>query len=149
MNIEYKIAKDLFKEYFSNEDNFYLYHATYKPLLNSIKKNGLGNTKRTNWEDSKRGVVYLASDKDVAESYAESAENINEEWLDEIIILKVNVKDLDKNKLKIDENVLLDEDEVPETFEYHGIIPFSKLNIEHWLYYYNNIIENKEKMINN
>lgn len=30
-----------------------LYHATFKRFINSIKKTGLGNTKRKLWEDSK------------------------------------------------------------------------------------------------
>ena len=56
----------------------YLYHATYKPFLKSIKEKGLGNT-RKKWSDSASGVVYLATDEDVAYSYAENAE-----WLDDI-----------------------------------------------------------------
>jgi RNA:NAD 2'-phosphotransferase (TPT1/KptA family) len=59
-----------------------LYHATYKALLPKIRKSGLGNTKKTYWEDSKPGIVYLAADPDIAESYAEANENCPEEWLD-------------------------------------------------------------------
>ena len=98
----------------------YLYHATYRPLLKSIVKNGLGNTTRKNWSDSKQGVVYLAKDLNVAESYAEENENLkNEDWLDEIIILKIDINDLDKTKLKIDSNV---QDNQGDTLEYHGTI---------------------------
>lgn len=43
----------------------YLYHATYLPLLESIKKTGLGGTTQTYWEDSKPGVVYLSTDKEL------------------------------------------------------------------------------------
>ena len=53
----------------------YLYHATYKPFLNSIKLKGLGNTNRKMYSDSKgKGVVYLADDVDIAISYAEESE---------------------------------------------------------------------------
>lgn len=55
-----------------NGDFDFLYHATYIPLLDSIKKTGLGGTTQTYWEDSKSGTVYLSTDKDVAISYAES-----------------------------------------------------------------------------
>ena len=103
------------------EENFpqYLYHATYKPLLKSIIQNGLGNTTNTYWDDSKPGVVYLAKDPDIAISYAETNEAVDEAWLDEIIVLKINTDDLDKSKLKIDENV---KDNAGDTLEYHGII---------------------------
>lgn len=108
----------------------YLYHATYKPLLQKIKLLGLGNTKRTYWEDSKPGVVYLADDPDIAESYAEINDNLqNEDWLDEIIIFKINTDNLDKSKLFIDNNILLDKNEQPHTFEYHNIIPFEKMEL--------------------
>ena len=103
----------------------YLYHATYKPFLESIKEKGLGNTERTMWSDSVRGVVYLADDADVAYSYAEISE-----WLDDIedyakyanniIVLKIDSDKLDRTKLKRDDNVIYD----CGTFEYHGIIPF-------------------------
>lgn len=104
----------------------YLYHATYKPFLKSIKEKGLGNTRRKMWSDSKgKGVVYLALNDDVAYSYAETAE-----WLDDvedydkyannIIVLKIDTNKLDKRKFFKDENVLDDD----STIEYRGIIPF-------------------------
>ena len=53
----------------------YLYYATYKPFLNSIKLKGLGNINRKMYSDSKgKGVVYLADDADIAISYAEESE---------------------------------------------------------------------------
>lgn len=105
----------------------YLYHATYKPFLNSIKKNGLGNTNRKMYSDSKgKGVVYLTDDADVATSYAEESEWVEEQedpdkYLDNIIILKIDVSKLDQDKLFSDENVRSIDD---ATYEYHGIIPF-------------------------
>lgn len=107
--------------------NKYLYHATYKQFLKSIFKNGLGNTKRKMWTDSKgRGVVYLSLDPDVAYSYAEEAEWLDDRddpdiYLDNIVILKIDVSKLDLSKIFKDENVVSDEDS--EIVEYHGIIP--------------------------
>jgi len=104
-----------------------LYHATYRPLLKSIKKYGLGGDRaQAKWEDSVPGVVYLALDKNVAESYAEASEVIPEEWLDEIVILKISTNGLDKNKFSIDSNV---QDNTGDTLEYHGIIPVSNIKL--------------------
>jgi len=117
----------------SEDKNYkYLYHATYKPFLKSIKEKGLGNTKRKMWTDSVRGVVYLADDKDVAYSYAETAEWLDDvadydKYAENIIVLKIDVSKLEPNKLKIDSNVVLDDDNIPHTYEYHGIIPFSSV----------------------
>jgi hypothetical protein len=102
----------------------FLYHATYDSLLKKIKKEGLGGiSAKKKWDDSKNGVVYLAYDPYVAESYAEESEMVKEDWLDEIVILKIDTDYLDKNRLYTDENVRND-DEI-STLEYHGIIPWS------------------------
>lgn len=106
-----------------------LYHATYEPFLNSIEENGLGATENKMWEDSKPGIVYLATDPWVAESYAETSELADSELLDNIIILEVDTSKLDINKLAIDRNVLLDEDEESATLEYYGIIPWEACKI--------------------
>ena len=105
----------------------FLYHATYKPLLDSIRRTGLGGTKNTWWEDSIPGVVYLADDPDIAESYAEANESVDDEWLDEIVVFEVNVSDIDASKLYVDENVR--SDEPPHTYEYHGTIPYALLKV--------------------
>lgn len=111
-----------------------LYHATYLPFLDSIKADGLGKTENKMWTDSKSGVVYLADDPWVAESYAETSEyledkeNVND-FLDNIIILEVDTKKLDLALLKIDENVFLYDDEENATWEYHGIIPWEACKI--------------------
>ena len=103
-----------------------LYHATYRPLLKSIKQHGLGGDKaQAKWEDSKPGVVYLATDPNVAESYAESSDVVPDEWLDQIVVLKVNASQLDQSKLKLDRNVL---DNEGDTLEYHGVIPTNLLS---------------------
>lgn len=106
--------------------NDVLYHATYKPLLESIKNKGLGNTTQTFWSDSKPGVVYLAYDPDVAVSYAEVNEEVDEDWLDQIILLSIPIDKLDIDKLEYDKNV---RDKNNDTLEYHGIIPWSNLEV--------------------
>ena len=103
-----------------------LYHATYKPRLKSIKLKGLGAGGKRNWEDSQRGVVYLALDPNVAESYAETSDMVPEEWLDQIVILKISTAGLDPNKFGIDSNV---QDNSGDTVEYHGVIPVSNISL--------------------
>ncbi len=105
----------------------YLYHATYRPLLKSIQKNGLGGSgAQAKYEDSAPGVTYLAVDRDVAISYAETSDMVPDEWLDEIVVLKIPASKLDKSKLHIDRNV---QDNEGDTLEYHGIIPFSLVQL--------------------
>ena len=111
-----------------------LYHATYKQFLQSIKRNGLGNTRKKMWEDSKPGVVYLADDPWVAESYAECSEWVDEQadpdkYLDNIVILEIDTSKLNMNKLFVDENVRLEDGEENATWEYHGIIPWEACKI--------------------
>jgi len=101
-------------------DNTYLYHATYKPLLKSIQKSGLGNTTQSQWTDSRPGVVYLARDPEVARSYAETAESVPEAWLDQIVVLQISQADLDPKLLHVDRNV---QDNTGDTLEYHAVIP--------------------------
>jgi hypothetical protein len=105
----------------------YLYHATYKPLLDSIKENGLNTSlgKKT-YPDSVKGVIYLAKEKDVAESYAETSDVVDEDWLEQIIILKINTKKLNKNYFYTDKNVKHNKG---DTLEYHGTIPFKYIEV--------------------
>jgi hypothetical protein len=104
-----------------------LYHATYRPLLGSIKKNGLGGagSEVKKWEDSVPGIVYLALDPNVAESYAETSENVPDEWLDEIVVLKIDTAKLDKSKFRLDRNV---QGNTGDTLEYDGVIPISAIS---------------------
>lgn len=120
--------RKIIKESFEGKINIpdFLYHATYKPLLKKIEKEGLGGkSSKRKWSDSKKGVVYLALDPYVAESYAESVDedevDMPEDWLDKIVILKINTSSLDHNKFNIDQNVL---DNKGDTLEYYGIIPW-------------------------
>lgn len=111
-----------------------LYHATYLPFLDSIKANGLGKTENKMWTDSKSGVVYLADDPWVAESYAENSEFLEdredaEDFLNNIIILEVDTGMLDSAKLNVDKNVLLGDDEKNATWEYDGYIPWEACKI--------------------
>ena len=132
-NIEQRIVERIATDELLDENRLssdalpeFLYHATYEPLLDDIKRHGLGATSRTFWEDSKPGVVYLADDPYVAESYAEANENCDEDWLDQIIVLELRTSDLDSSQLFVDRNERANEDEV-HTYEYHGVIPFSSL----------------------
>ena len=107
-----------------------LYHATYGPLINSILNTGLGGDRDTVWEDSVRGTVYLAMDPGVAESYAEASDMgwdrfETDEGLD-IVTLEIDTRLLDKDKFRIDQNVL---DNEGDTLEYMGIIPVEALKI--------------------
>ena len=111
-----------------------LYHATYLQFLDSIKANGLGKTENKMWTDSKSGVVYLAEDPWVAESYAATSEFLDDRedadyFLDNIIILEVDTTKLDSAKLNIDENVLLYDDEERATWEYDRCIPWEACKI--------------------
>lgn len=109
----------------------YLYHATYKPFLKSIREKGLGNTNKKMYSDSKgRENVYLAKDPEVAYSYAENSEWVEERdnpdyYYDNIITLKIDTNKINKNNLFDDENVRDNNDD--STVEYHGIIPFSAI----------------------
>jgi len=104
----------------------FLYHATYDPLLNSIQKHGLGGRGAENkkWEDSKADTVYLAKSPEVAESYAETSDAVPEDWLDQIVVLKVRTDRLPKSNFSIDTNVL---DNEGDTLEYSGVIDWNDI----------------------
>lgn len=118
----------LFESWKESENSIkstYLYHATYKPLLKKIKEHGLDTRmSKKAWEDSIPGYVYLALEPDVAFSYAESSEEVPEEWIDKIIVLKIDRESLDQSKLFIDQNVI---DNEGDTLEYRGIIPWESI----------------------
>lgn len=113
------------KRLISNKLEF-LYHATYKEYIDSIKQNGLGMVvPKKNWNDSKDGVVYLANDPYIALSYAEISEEVPDKWLNEIVILQIDVSQLNKKLLFCDENVIGNQG----TYEYHDIIPWSAISL--------------------
>ena len=103
-----------------------LYHATYEHFLSSIQTDGLGGDRDTQWDDSQRGVVYLAIDPYVAESYAETAEAYEENEDYKIIILEIDTSYLDQSLFQIDRNVIGSDG---DTVEYHGVIPPSAVKI--------------------
>lgn len=105
-------------ESFEEEPQFY-YHATYKPRLKSILKKGLvPDFKKKNWEDSE-DFVYLDTDYHCAVSFCEVSEEVPEDWLDEIVVVKIDASKLDKSKIKIDPNILGVEH---TAFIYDGVI---------------------------
>jgi hypothetical protein len=71
-----------------------LYHATFGELIPSIAEKGLIPRFHEVWEDCEWGI-YLASCPYLAESYCETAESVPEEWLDDIVVLRINVEGLD------------------------------------------------------
>ena len=104
-----------------------LYHATYEDLIPSIERFGLGGkSSGYEWEDSKKGVVYLATYPEIAISYAETNEEVPEDWLDNIVVFEVDSDKLDSYKLNVDQNV---QDNDGSTYEYHGIIPMRLLTL--------------------
>lgn len=125
IEVKMKLLESLITCLRESEDE-YLYHATYGARIKSIKQHGLLTGKKKNWDDSKKHVIYLATDPDVAHSYAESSDIVPDEWLDNIKILKVKKSNLDKTKLKIDSNVI---DNDGSTVEYHDNIPPHLLKI--------------------
>ena len=103
-----------------------LYHATYKPFLDSIMKNGLGGSgAQTQWEDSKPGYVYLAKDPEVAISHAEANEEVPDDYIDNIVVLSIDVSQLDSDNLEDDPNVIDDD----STLAYKGIIPTNAFTV--------------------
>ena len=112
---------------FENAVTPMLYHATYKPFLNSIMKNGLGGSgAQTQWEDSKPGYVYLAKDPEVAVSHAEANEEVPDEYIDDIVVLSIDASQLDQDNLEDDPNVQDDD----STLAYKGIIPSTAFNVQ-------------------
>lgn len=111
-----------FKEFLNEEsEGDYLYHATYHPYLEDIKKEGLhGDNPKKNYEDSEHGKVYLAKDPHTALSYAETSDHVPEHYLNKIHVLKIHKKHLDPSKIKDDSNVRNSDH---STVEYRGKIP--------------------------
>lgn len=103
----------------------YLYHGTFKPLLNSIKQKGIipGGVDHKNY-DWAGNYVYLADDDSQALSFVECTENDNipEDWYDQIIVLTIDVSKLDLRKLYWDRNWNPVECFV-KSYQYDGIIP--------------------------
>ena len=116
-----------FKSFLFEDRDKHLYHATYRIHKDSVNQHGLkANSDHKNWEDSKKGRVYLAKSPEVALSYAETSDEAPEKHYNSgIVVYKVNKKHLDQSKLHQDTNVQGDGD----TVEYHGNIPAKHLKI--------------------
>lgn len=117
-----------FKQFILEEkESDYLYHATYGVHKDSISKHGLkANSDHKNWDDSKKGRVYLAKDPHVAHSYAETSDEAPEHHLKHIVVYKVHKKHLDPSKIHHDSNVRNDSS---ATVEYLRDIPSHHLKI--------------------
>lgn len=143
LDIEQHFNPEEFEESFSRSDytvsdllgTDHLYHATYKPYWDEIKRTGrIKPGVYSNWEGlSHNNVIYLSKDYDDAISYAETAEYISEDYLDQIVVLEIDANRLDINKLGIDENQAYwnyDEVNIEDTatwveLQYEGSIPTS------------------------
>lgn len=103
-----------------------LYHATYEPLLNDIARDGLGATDRTNWADAKPDAVYLSTDPNEAVSFAETAPDVPEGWLDRVVVLSVPADALTAGAIHDDE---ANRDPEARTVEYLGVIAPEHLSL--------------------
>lgn len=91
-----------------------LYHATYKPYWEEIKKEGfIKPGKHYNWSDIYKTYryIYLSTNYDNAYSYAKTAEKVPEELLNQIVVLEIDANKLDIDSISADENQIYDSDE--------------------------------------
>ena len=102
-----------------------LYHATYGVYKNSILSEGLKIGRNPNWNGMDCcGVIYLADDLDVAGSFAECADLVNEDVLESgICVFEVDVDAIDKRILQADSNIVFDGSEDIYSFIYTKDIP--------------------------
>ena len=92
-------------------DKDFLYHATYKPYWEEIKKDSyLKPGRHINWDDRYKTTraIYLATDYDNAVYYAKNAGNVPEGLLKQIIVLKIDADKLDVDQLDADSNRIYD-----------------------------------------
>ena len=102
-------------------NSLYLYHATGKENLDSIKKNGLliNPPSHTEADDPYReGKIFLAFNAQVACDYAETSEQF-----DEVVVLKVKLEDLESYAFDYDENNLCDDIDMINSCIYIKDIP--------------------------
>ena len=115
-----------------------VYHATFLKLLDSIKKHGIGpggmsHAGFKSWNIA--NGVYLADDPDYAGSLVYDAPDIPPEWIDDIYIISIKSMDLDHNKIAMDPQMNLSDDELedpdfPKSWIYESSIsPSSFLEI--------------------
>jgi len=103
-----------------------LYHGTFNALVPEIELKGLipFGTQYRNYEDIDEGV-YLTNDWNFAGSMVESTENTNipDGWIEEVVILAIDTRKLDKSKFDKDPNVNMPEDDEFRSYIYRGNIP--------------------------
>lgn len=90
-----------------------VYHATYKPYWEEIKKEGfIKPGAHQNWGDvfKTKDNIYLSKDYYNALSYAETAEEAPEELLNQIVVLEIDADKLDVDHLDPDHNQVYDYD---------------------------------------
>lgn len=101
----------------------FLYHATFKRNIESIKKNGLGNAKQANWSISKKGVTYFSDDAEVAFAFCEANAEVPDEVYDSgIVVLAIPESAFDEECLSFDENVSTEFDDDEQNYEYTKVI---------------------------
>lgn len=105
----------------------FLYHATTEDRLKSVKKYGLLKNKESNWEGMQmNGYIYLAFDPSVAEDYVRETDNYDDQ---EIVVLKVDSKYLDTERICYDYNNHCETIEYINSIAYDGNIPAKYLQI--------------------
>lgn len=103
----------------------WLYHATYKANINSIKKWGLGAIQNKNWNISIKNIVCLSPSPEEANSFCECAEDVLDDIYNSgIVVLAINTTNLKKELLKQDPNMLS-----TKSFIYPEIIPSNALYV--------------------
>ncbi|MFW6008650.1 MAG: hypothetical protein ACOCP8_05220 [archaeon] len=111
-----RIAKNRIKKIISEKENdiWYAYHATDKSNLKSIKENGLKPSNQNNHLHN--NFIYLASNKDIANSYASIFDNP--------IILKIKLTSRDINSIF--------ENNINYSFEDFKVEYFNDVIVENW-----------------
>lgn len=90
-----------------------VYHATYKPYWEEIKKEVfIKPGAHQNWGDvfKTKDNIYLSKDYYNALSYAKTAEEVPEELLNQIVVLEIDADKLDVDHLDPDHNQVYDYD---------------------------------------
>lgn len=107
------------------------YHASYGVYKNSILSEGLKTGRNPNWNGMDCcGVIYLVDDVDVAGSFAECADLVNEDVFESgICVFEVDVKTLDRSLFNEDPNILFEDDDEVNSFIYPEDIPPSALKL--------------------
>lgn len=83
----------------------FLYHATFRQNLTSIRKGGLIPGKTKNWSDSNGQCLYFSSDPEEALDFCECAEEVSESKYESgIVMLAIPKRSFNSAYLAIDRN---------------------------------------------